>query len=266
MFACPICGKDSNRRGDPFDSPEKVIAHVDGSHDDDHQGVRGEELREEIEATTKAVEDAENDVEASDAAQESAEPDEPRETRAAPDDGESENDLAVEDENVEELVETTYEAGGEEGYGSSFAEAQQDTSGGSSSRFNGSTLASDGFCPECGSTLDYGHDMTLFFAVGGRVLTLEGDDGICESCDVVVSSDGQTFYGNESKHGESTFPCGECGESVLDVEHARTLLAVDYAQTSSLAVFGRRSIRKMDSRIEKYGANYVCVNCWALYG
>ena len=51
MYSCPLCGKDSNRRGDPFNDPDRVIAHITGSHDADHDGVDGEEYREEIKAT-----------------------------------------------------------------------------------------------------------------------------------------------------------------------------------------------------------------------
>jgi len=49
MFACPICGRDTNRKGEPFESKEPVISHIDGSHDPDHQGLSGEEMRKEIE-------------------------------------------------------------------------------------------------------------------------------------------------------------------------------------------------------------------------
>lgn len=48
MYECPICGKSSNRRGDPFETEQQVIAHVDGSHDDDHEDIRGEDIRGDI--------------------------------------------------------------------------------------------------------------------------------------------------------------------------------------------------------------------------
>lgn len=48
MFECPICGKDSNRKGKPFTSKEPVVSHIDGSHDPDHKGVSGEEMRDQI--------------------------------------------------------------------------------------------------------------------------------------------------------------------------------------------------------------------------
>lgn len=55
MYECPLCGKDSNRKGHPLDRVDKVVGHINGSHDDDHAGVRGEELVEEIEATGGAT-------------------------------------------------------------------------------------------------------------------------------------------------------------------------------------------------------------------
>lgn len=48
MYKCPICGKDSNRKGKPFTSKKPVMSHIDGSHDPDHKDVSGEEMREEI--------------------------------------------------------------------------------------------------------------------------------------------------------------------------------------------------------------------------
>lgn len=63
MYACPLCGKDSNRKGNPFSSVQTVVGHIDGCHDDDHANVRGEELREEIEATASAPPDDEDEPE-----------------------------------------------------------------------------------------------------------------------------------------------------------------------------------------------------------
>lgn len=48
MYQCPVCGKGSNRRGDAFDTPDQVVAHVNGSHDPDHKGLRGKDIREDI--------------------------------------------------------------------------------------------------------------------------------------------------------------------------------------------------------------------------
>jgi hypothetical protein len=50
MYECPLCGKTANRKGDTFDSVQKVVGHIDGSHDDAHAGVRGEEFIGDIEA------------------------------------------------------------------------------------------------------------------------------------------------------------------------------------------------------------------------
>jgi len=55
MYKCPLCGKDSNRKGHPLDRIDKVVGHINGSHDDDHAGVHGEELIDEIEATGGAT-------------------------------------------------------------------------------------------------------------------------------------------------------------------------------------------------------------------
>lgn len=51
MYECPLCGKDSNRRGEPFTDPDRVASHITGSHDETHRDVRGEDMLEQIEAT-----------------------------------------------------------------------------------------------------------------------------------------------------------------------------------------------------------------------
>lgn len=48
VYPCPICGRESNRRGKPFDDPTATEAHITGSHNGDHAGVRGEEKRDDI--------------------------------------------------------------------------------------------------------------------------------------------------------------------------------------------------------------------------
>jgi hypothetical protein len=58
MYACPLCGKDSNRRGHGFDDPEQVVSHITGSHDETHRDVRGEDIRDEIEATAHQADGA----------------------------------------------------------------------------------------------------------------------------------------------------------------------------------------------------------------
>lgn len=165
----------------------------------------------------------------------------------------------------EEAPASGWEEGIEQGYEAGLSEAQQTTSGGSSSTSSASTTTSGGSCPDCGGSLEYGKEKTLFFAINGRVLHLESTDGVCESCDIVVGDDGETYYGTESSKGKTTFACRECGEQVLDAEHAEAVLAVYYNGTSSLRVMTRRRLKKMAQRIDK-SANYVCVSCWTAYG
>lgn len=41
MYKCPICGETANRKGESFDRVDKVLAHIDGSHDGLHADESG---------------------------------------------------------------------------------------------------------------------------------------------------------------------------------------------------------------------------------
>lgn len=63
-FPCPLCGKDRNRRGDPFTDPGRTVAHINGSHDDVHRNESGDDHM-------SAIENNETEVEEQDGANES---------------------------------------------------------------------------------------------------------------------------------------------------------------------------------------------------
>lgn len=58
MYTCPLCGETANRRGETFDSVEQVVSHVEGSHDDIHSGVRGVDIRAEIDSVEHHTENS----------------------------------------------------------------------------------------------------------------------------------------------------------------------------------------------------------------
>jgi hypothetical protein len=47
-YSCPLCGATSNRKGNPFDSRQKVVSHIDAKRDEDHAGERGDTYRSQI--------------------------------------------------------------------------------------------------------------------------------------------------------------------------------------------------------------------------
>jgi hypothetical protein len=62
VYPCPICGRESNRQGEPFADPSATEAHITGSHSGAHGGVRGEEMREEIGSVERDEAEAEASV------------------------------------------------------------------------------------------------------------------------------------------------------------------------------------------------------------
>lgn len=53
MYSCPLCGETSNRKGQPFDSVQRVVGHINGSRDGLHEEEHGKEYQDEIEAATR---------------------------------------------------------------------------------------------------------------------------------------------------------------------------------------------------------------------
>ena len=50
VYPCPLCGRQQNRNGVPFDDPTQTTAHITGAHDAAHSVTVGDDLREEIES------------------------------------------------------------------------------------------------------------------------------------------------------------------------------------------------------------------------
>lgn len=48
VYPCPVCGKASNRQGEPFTSESQTLAHIDGSHDAAHSGEQSGDHRGNI--------------------------------------------------------------------------------------------------------------------------------------------------------------------------------------------------------------------------
>jgi hypothetical protein len=44
VFPCPVCGRESNRSGEPFTDPAQMEAHIEGSHDSAHAEVSSEDV------------------------------------------------------------------------------------------------------------------------------------------------------------------------------------------------------------------------------
>ncbi|MFB6303209.1 MAG: hypothetical protein ABEH78_10165 [Haloferacaceae archaeon] len=55
VHPCPLCGEAVNSRGEPFDEPYKTRAHIDGAHDEDHAGERGEAYMDQIRENTRQM-------------------------------------------------------------------------------------------------------------------------------------------------------------------------------------------------------------------
>lgn len=54
-YACPLCGATTNRKGDPFDSAQNVVFHIDSKRDEVHEGESGAVLRDDIELVAEAA-------------------------------------------------------------------------------------------------------------------------------------------------------------------------------------------------------------------
>ena len=39
VYPCPACGKETNRRGEPFTDKSQTKAHIEGAHDEAHDDV-----------------------------------------------------------------------------------------------------------------------------------------------------------------------------------------------------------------------------------
>lgn len=59
VYPCPLCGRSVNRRGQPLDEPGKTKAHIDGAHDDRHDGERGDNHMEDIRGNAVEVDEGE---------------------------------------------------------------------------------------------------------------------------------------------------------------------------------------------------------------
>lgn len=59
VYPCPLCGKTSNRRGAPFDTPQQVVGHIDGARDPKHEGESGEDHLDDIEENQTEMEPGE---------------------------------------------------------------------------------------------------------------------------------------------------------------------------------------------------------------
>ena len=62
VYPCPLCGRSVNRRGVPLDEPGKTKAHIDGSHDEQHSGERGENHMDAIHERSMEMESGEMPV------------------------------------------------------------------------------------------------------------------------------------------------------------------------------------------------------------
>jgi len=118
-------------------------------------------------------------------------------------------------------------------------------------------------CPDCGDDLANAPEGRPFLATDGKVAVPEASDRICKSCDVVVEDDGEVIYGNESAAATSTPNCRKCGDETVDNRHALYLLARWFKQTGRMKYADRRRVKKLEQNIKQ--ADYVCVNCWAIY-
>lgn len=49
VYPCPLCGRTQNRHGEPFDSVQKVVGHIDGARDAKHEGESGRVHADDIE-------------------------------------------------------------------------------------------------------------------------------------------------------------------------------------------------------------------------
>lgn len=155
MFTCPLCGNSSNRRGNSFETVDQVVAHIDGSHDPDHDGVSGEEARAEIEEVDS------NDAPAENAPTGAAEPD-----RGAPAGDPERDTVGITEEELNDMLDTASEAGYSDGYKEGWNDglaegkerAQRDT-GQNTTQTESAQSASGGSehprddCPECGGEL-----------------------------------------------------------------------------------------------------------------
>lgn len=59
VYPCPLCGRERNRQGRPFNDPSVTMAHVTGAHDAVHKDQRGEQYREEIESGKREADESE---------------------------------------------------------------------------------------------------------------------------------------------------------------------------------------------------------------
>lgn len=62
VHLCPLCNRAVNRQGEPFDEPYKTRAHIDGAHDEQHEGERGREYIDRIREHTRRITDSERRV------------------------------------------------------------------------------------------------------------------------------------------------------------------------------------------------------------
>lgn len=124
MHACPICGATSNRKGDPFESVEAVIGHVDAKRDAQHQGKSGADVRGDVEEVDEPASVADGGTP----------------TASTPSSGDHSGDESTEDdftghkltdEQLHEIVEHERESAYEAGYTDGYDAAKEEHAGGS---------------------------------------------------------------------------------------------------------------------------------------
>lgn len=107
MYACPLCGKSSNRRGGSFETVGQVVAHVNGSHDADHEDVRGEDIRDDI----QPIEGSESSTTDSDETDDENHSEEHKGTETAMTDGsESTETVEMTPDEMDDMIEAAAEA------------------------------------------------------------------------------------------------------------------------------------------------------------
>lgn len=176
MYQCPLCGKSENRRGNPFESIEPVVSHIDGCHDDVHADTTGHELREEIEATAGDAGTVE----------------ETPETADEPTDDSTTVDMTREE--YDEIIEATQEYAREQGYEAGYEEGFEEGYEAAKEELNGGETADGRTCPDCGGVLNPTPTGMRFYSedVDDYARAEEGDT-YCPTCEIVVEPDGSVI-------------------------------------------------------------------------
>jgi hypothetical protein len=183
------------------------VAHINGSHDEDHENVDGEELREEIEATANGDSDREqSDPEVTPVEDLESEP----EQEPQPPEQSDENTVQMTEDEFDEAIRAVEEEVMREGYQAAQKEFETDANDTPSEQSsNGERSGANAFdgehCPLCGTVLfrpGEGSEFILrerkgLLKLKHKRVILEAEDLVCGQCDVVIEPNGDMHAGSE---------------------------------------------------------------------